>query len=109
MNSKTGVDGIVAITPKATDFVVCTAKGIFNRFSINGLPIGNSTTGTSVIKLTRGDYIQGIFSCTPDNVINIVSGDGVSEVAVKDIPVGSSISAGNKICKSGIIKAELIR
>ena len=31
------------------------------------------------------------------------------EVAVKDIPVGSSISAGNKICKSGIIKAELIR
>ena len=110
MNSKTGVDGMVAIAPNATDLVVCTAKGVFNRFSISGLPMGNrNTTGTSVIKLTRGDYIQGIFSCTPDNIINVVSGDGILEVLVKDIPVGSSISAGNKMCKSGIIKAELIR
>jgi hypothetical protein len=31
------------------------------------------------------------------------------EINTKDIPLGSSISTGQKLCKDGIIKAELIK
>ena len=35
--------------------------------------------------------------------------DEVVEIDTASIPIGSSVSAGTKLCKDGVIKAEMIR
>lgn len=110
MSSNEEVDGISVVTSETTDVVVVTSKGKFNRFSITGLPVRvRGKAPAKVIKLVKGDYISNIFTCTEASVIRVIHADGVSEVAINTIPVGSSISAGTKICKEGIIKCELMR
>ena len=110
MNTTEEVDGISVITHETTDIVVVTAKGKFNRFSITGLPVKDrGKAPNNVIKLSKGDYISNIFSCTQNSVIRVVHAEGITEVPIKDIPVGSSISAGTKLCKDTVIKCELIR
>lgn len=110
MNTTENIDGIAVVTSDTTDIVVVTAKGRFNRFSVAGLPVSDrAKAGSRVIKLTRGDYISNIFSCNSHNKIRVVRADQVLEINITDIPTGSSISAGTKMCKEGIIKCELIR
>jgi DNA gyrase subunit A len=110
IRSKDPVDGISVITAETNSIIVVTAKGRFNRISQSALErSATNKTGYSVIKLGRGDYIKKIFSCINNSKIRIIRQDEVIEIETDSIPVGSSISTGVKLCKEGIIKAELIR
>ena len=110
MRTTEDIDGMSVITGETTDIVVITNKGKFNRFNISGLPISDrNKAGSKVIKLAKGDYIHNIFSCNSNYTLRVIRPDETLEINVADIPVGSSISAGTKMCKDGIIKVELIK
>ena len=110
MKTTLDIDGMSVITRDTTDIVVVTDKGKFNRFNISGLPISDrNKAGNKVIKLAKGDYIHNIFSCNASYALRVIRPDETLEINVSDIPVGSSISAGTKMCKEGIIKVELIK
>lgn len=111
MKSKDDIDGMSVVTGETRDIVVVTNKGKFNRFNVSGLPQSDrNKAGTSVIKLTRGDYIHNIFSCNSHHSLRVIKTDGeVVEININDIPLGSSISGGVELCKGGIIKAELLK
>lgn len=103
------IDGISVITQDTTDIIVVTEKGRFNRFSAAALPQSDRTkAGNKVIKLKRGDSIKAIFSCNTNHIIRVIRSDEIIDFRVTDIAIGSSISEGIKLCKDGIIKAELL-
>ena len=104
------IDGMSVVTRETTDIVVVTNKGKFNRFGVVGLPVSDrNKAGGKVIKLAKGDYIHNIFSCNSNYILRVIRADEVLDINVSDIPIGSSISAGTKMCKDGILKVELIK
>lgn len=104
------IDGISVVTSETKDLIVVTSKGKFNRIIQSALPRSErNRAGNKVIKLSRGDYIKNIFSCSGNNIIRITRPDEIIEIETNSIPLGSSISSGVKLCKDGIIKAELIK
>lgn len=110
MKTDETIDGISVVTSDTKDVVIVTAKGRFNRISQAAFPRSDrNKAGTKVIKLTKGDYIINIFSCSGNNTIRVVRPDEVLTIQTDDIPIGSSVSQGVKLCKDGIIKAELIK
>lgn len=110
MKTTETIDGISVVTSDTKDVVVVTAKGRFNKISQAAFPRSDrNKSGAKVIKLTKGDYIINIFSCSGNNTIRIVRPDEVLTIQTDDIPVGSSVSQGVKLCKDGVIKAELIK
>ena len=108
MTGRDAIDGMSVITNVTTDVVVVTNKGNFNRFNIAGLPMGTrGRTGNKVIKLGRGEYIINIFSCNASQGIRVYRQDEVIDIPVANIPQGSSISPGVKMCKD-VLKCELL-
>lgn len=110
MKTNDTIDGISVITSATKDVVVITANGRFNRINQSALPRSQrNKAGSRVIKLGKGDYIMNIFSCHGDDkVLRVIRPDEVVMINVNDIPEGSSVSTGAKLCKNGIIKVELI-
>ena len=110
MKTTEDIDGMSVVTRETTDIVVVTNKGKFNRFGVVGLPVSDrNKAGGKVIKLAKGDYIHNIFSCNSNYILRVIRADEVLDINVSDIPIGSSISAGTKMCKDGILKVELIK
>ena len=111
LSTNDDVDGLAVVTQDTTDIVIITNKGYVNRFSINGLqPKARAKAPDKVIRLTKGDTINAIFSCNPSkNKIRVISNEGSIDVNLDDIAVGSSISGGTKMFKNGVIKCELLR
>ena len=110
MKTTETIDGISVVTSDTKDVVVVTYKGRFNRISQAAFERSDrNKAGSKVIKLNKGDYIMNIFPCTGNNVIRVVRADEVLEIETDSIPYGSSVSQGVKLCKDGVIKAELIK
>jgi DNA gyrase subunit A len=110
MKTTETIDGISVVTSDTKDVVVVTAKGRFNKISQAAFERSDrNKAGSKVIKLNKGDYIMNIFPCTGNNVIRVVRADEVLEIETDSIPYGSSVSQGVKLCKDGVIKAELIK
>lgn len=88
------------------DILIITKNGKINKIHSAALPLSSrNKAGNSVIKLSKGDYICKIIPCLANN-INILKTDGITEVIdITNIPIGSSLSTGVKICKEGIINA----
>lgn len=106
MNSKDGVDGFSIIDKDAQSIVVITKSGKMNKFDVTGLANKKrNQAGSSVIKLGKTDMIQNILGVKETDTIKIGTSTGVVEVPVKDLSIGSSISAGQKVLnsKAGII------
>lgn len=93
------IDGMSLIIPNSTDIIVITEKGMINRFSIAGLPyIGRNKPGVDVINLNKGDKIKAIHTLNDNgNILTVMTANTVHEIDINNIPVGSSISSGNKI------------
>lgn len=110
MKTTESIDGISVITSDTREIIIVTAKGRFNKLVPSALPKSNrNKTGTKIIKLSKGDYIKNIFTCSENAIIRVTRIDEVINIDTESIPLGSSVSSGTKICKDGIIKAELIR
>lgn len=110
MKTTEPIDGISVITGDTKEIIIVTAKGRFNKLVPSALPKSNrNKSGTKIIKLSKGDYIKNIFTCNENAVIRITRIDEIINIDTESIPLGSSVSSGVKLCKDGIIKAELIR
>ena len=110
MKTNDPIDGISVITGDTKDLIVVTNKGKFNKLAPSVLPATTrNKAGSKVIKLGKQDFIKNIFTHNSDDVsIRITRADEVFEINIDDIPMGSSVSTGVKLCKDGSIKAELI-
>ena len=110
MKTKEQIDGISVVTADTNEVVVVTTKGKFNKLGISALPRSNrNKAGVRVIKLAKGDTIKNIFTCNGNVDIKITRVDEILTIDTNNIPMGSSVSSGVKLCKDGVIKAELIR
>lgn len=109
IKSSEGIDGISVITADTKDVVVVTAKGRFNRISQGALPQSErNRSGTRVIRLTKGDVIKNIFTCSQNTVIRTWHQDNTfTDIPSDSIEMGSSISQGVQLTKV-VIKAERI-
>ena len=103
------IEGLSVVTAETKDVLVVTSSGRFNRITQSALERQTrAKTGTKVIKLTKGSYITNLFTVSKNTKIRCVHLDGtVTEIVTSDIPIGSSVSTGEKLTKD-IIKAELI-
>ena len=111
MKSQEPIDGISVITADTREIVVVTYKGKFNKIPASALEKSSrNKAGCRVIKLTRGDYIKNIFTCGGSKtLIKVTRADEIVEIDIDNIPMASSISSGVKLCKDGIIHAELMK
>ena len=110
MKTNETIDGISVVTSDTKDVIIVTAKGRFNRISQAAFQRSDrNKAGSKVIKLTKGDYIKNIFSCSGNNIIKVTRVDEVINIETNQIPIGSSVSQGVKLCKDGVIKAEMIK
>ena len=110
MKTNEPIDGMSVVTAETKELVVVTAKGKFNKLSPSVLARSTrNRAGVKVIKLSKNDYIKNIFSCNGNVKIRITRIDEVIDINIDDIPMGSSISSGEKLCKDGVIKAELVQ
>ena len=110
MKTNESIDGMSVITQYTRELIVVTANGRFNKLTPSALARSNrNKSGIKIIKLSKGDYIKNVFSCNGDVNIKITRVDEIINIDPDTIPMGSSVSTGVKLCKDGIIKAELIR
>ena len=106
------INGLSIIYPDASDIVVVTKNGKFNRFNITMLPsYARARKGVGVIKLDSNDEIFNIFGVNESDKIRVLTTEGVEEINVSDIKVKSRIAAGTKmlLTKGVIIKADVVR
>ena len=97
-NQANEVNKMSIIKPDDTDVVVITDSGKVNRLSIAALPCGKrNTTGNKVIKLSKGDHINCVITTRQNKTLLLETQNGNIELKVSDLPLGSSMSAGNKV------------
>lgn len=97
MNTKDDLDGVAVLDPSATDILVVTESGRVNKFDISGLSVSDRyKAGNTVIKLGKTDTIHSMFGVNDNMTLHILTKNSRQDIAIKDIPRTSSISAGNK-------------
>ena len=104
------VDGMSIITKNIKHILVVTAKGYFNKIDESALiRQDRAKTGHNIIKLTKNDFIIGIYTCDTDGILRCYHTDGsITDIKDSDIGLSSSVSSGVKLTKE-IAKAQLIQ
>jgi DNA gyrase subunit A len=106
MNVKDDIEGLSVIYPDANNIIVITRNGKINRFRSEGLVSSErAKSGTSVIKLDSSDSIFSIYGVNDNDIIRVVTTDGVQEIHVSEVPLGSSVMKGTKMIN---LKSNLI-
>ena len=110
MRTNDPIDGMAIVTSATKDLVIVTNKGYVNRILTEALPCNDKNkTGSKVIKLSKGDLINGVFTCMGDSIIRCFHSDGTfTDLEAKNIELGSSVSGGSKMSKE-IIKAQITK
>lgn len=112
MNTNDPIEGMSIIYPEATDIVVATVSGKFNRFLASGLTRSNrNKAGSSVIKLAKGDRIQSIYGVSELNMLEVTTTSDVFRIPINTIQSGSSVSPGVKMISTKsdtIIRAQVV-
>ena len=112
MDTTDNINGLSIIYPDASDIVVVTKNGKFNRFNITMLPsYARGRKGVGVIKLDSNDEVFNIFGVNESDKIRILTSEGIEEIPVSAIKVKSRIAAGTKLMKSKgvIVRADIVR
>jgi DNA gyrase subunit A len=107
------IDGLSIIYPGTTDIIVITESGKINKFDVVALPISERyKSGSSVIKLSKGDSIHSIHGVNNNTILKILTKNEKIEIPIEEIPSASSISSGTKMISlksDNIIKSEVYR
>jgi DNA gyrase subunit A len=113
MNTKDFIGGLSVIYPDANNIVVITNSGKINRFPSEGLATTDRAKGGSaVIKLDHSDSIFSIYGVSDNDIIRVVTSDGVQEIHVSDVPLGSSVMKGTKMINlksCNIIRTDILK
>lgn len=111
MNNATTIDGMCFIDDHS-DVVVVTEKGKANRLNAVAVPLQErGGTGHNVIKLGSGDRIKSIIDVYPNSIIRLKTISNTRlDIDINDIPVGSTVSTGNKLvsARDTIIGVEVL-
>lgn len=106
MNSDEPIQGISVVYPDSNYVVVITEKGKINKFDIKALTVHKRATGgNNVIKLSDNDKIFNIYAVSDNDIIRVVTSNGVTDIPIANIKLRSSVAAGDK----GMIKGTLMR
>lgn len=111
MNTSDEIEGISVVYPDTQYIVVLTSNGKANKFPIGGLTAhGRAKAGNNVIKLDPSDSIYSIYGACDNDILKIITTDGVVEVPVSDVKSRSGVAAGQKVIssKSIIIRCDLL-
>ena len=91
------VSGMNFLIPNSTHIVIVTRSGMVNKIPIVAVPLTRrGKAGQRVIKLSAGDFIFSVWSCTDQNTL-VVNDGKTKKVSVGQIPMGSTISKGNQM------------
>lgn len=102
MKSNDPIEGMNVIYDDITHIVVVTRLGKVNRFIVEGLDRAKrAQAGSQVIKLSSKDAIAGVYGVNDSTTMRIVTTSNYYDINAKDIPLGSSVSAGTKIKEYG--------
>ena len=98
------IDGMNFVLPNTTDIVIITESGMVNRLPIGIIQTSNrGKAGSKVIKLKKDDKIKSIQPCKENASIVVYEGNRSNTIIpLNEIPVGSTISMGNKLLKNPI-------
>ena len=98
------IDGMNFVIPGTTHIIIITESGMVNKLPIDIIQSSNrGKAGIKVIKLKKDDKIKSIQPCKENDEIAIYEGKSSNTILpVKDIPIGSTISMGNKLLKNPI-------
>lgn len=95
------VMGLSVVLPDTTDIVIITKKGYVNRIPVIAFQTSSRAKAPGkVIKLSKGDYIMGLYGLNANDVINVTTTESKYDIIVSDIPQGSSVSAGTKMIRT---------
>lgn len=111
MKTNDDIDGFTVLhnTDVEPYIVALTVLGKANKIMSTVLPKETrNKAGHNIIKLGKNDELFAIHAVNDSNIINIKTMNEVIDIAVKDIPISSSISAGVKLISSKTAKNDLI-
>lgn len=111
MDTTKPIEGLSVIYPDAKYILVVTEKGRINKLSINALmPHKRATCGMNVIKLSPGDKIFSIHGVTDNDVLHVVTLNGIFDINTIDIKERSAVATGDKgLIKGTIVRTDVIR
>ena len=94
------VDGICSVSSNNNYLLVITEKGILNKIDPVALPTSSrAKAGNRVIQLSKGDNIKYIYGVSNNDKLKIITVNSITELSIKDIPLGSTASKGNRIAE----------
>lgn len=90
--------GMNFLIPNTTDIIVITNFGYVNKLSIDIITKSEiRKSGLNVIKLTKGDGINTIWTCNENSKLLVRESKSAKEILVSDIPAGTTVSNGIKM------------
>ncbi len=93
--TSTTIDGMNFILPQSTDLVVVTKKGYVNRIPVANIEkTTRGRAGLPVIRLSKGDEIHTIWTCTQDAKLIVREGRSQREIPVASLDMASTVSTG---------------
>ena len=112
MTTNEPMEGLTVIYPDSSFIVAVTRNGKFNKFEINMFSChARGGKGQNVLKLDATDNIFGIYAANDNDIIRLITSEGIEEVRVADIKLKSPIASGTKMVKTKgvIVKADVVR
>jgi DNA gyrase subunit A len=94
----TTIDGMNFILPQATDLVVITKNGYVNRLPVANIEkVTRGRAGIPVIKLSKGDSIHTVWTCTPNAKLIVREARSQKEIPVESLDMASTVSSGKML------------
>ena len=113
MNTTDEIEGLSVVYPDATSAVVITKNGLVNKFSMVALKQSDrAKAGVSVIKLNSDDSIFSIYGVADNDIIRVVTSNGIQEIPVSSLKLQASTAKGTKLIDlrgATIIRTDVIK
>lgn len=102
MTTNHPIEGISFIRPNSEFVVVVTRSGRMNKFNAVALQTkSRGKSGNQIIKLSKTDALVAVYGVNNTDRLYIATQETTYNVAIADIPLGSSISEGAKMLSLG--------
>ena len=112
MNTNEPIEGMAVMYPDNTEIIAITANGKFNRFSANMMASHRrNVKGVNLLKLDPNDSVKYVLAASPNDIIRVVTEDGIENIPASNIKSKSAIAPGARYTqsRSKILKADVIK
>ena len=112
MNTAEPIVGMAIMYPDNTEIIAITESGKFNRFNAAMLAAHRrNQKGVNLLKLDPNDSIKFVLAASENDIIRVVTEDGIENIPVSAIKTKSAIAPGARCTqsKSKILKADIVK